>query len=73
MEPRYLLCDECTSALDPKSTQAILALLKNLCEKIGLTIIMVTHEMAVVESICQRMAVLESGRSYRRCWRDVPQ
>ncbi len=62
MEPRYLLCDECTSALDPKSTQAILALLKNLCEKIGLTIIMVTHEMAVVESICQRMAVLESGR-----------
>lgn len=62
MNPKYLLCDECTSALDPKSTAAILELLKELKEKFKITIVVVTHEMAVVQNICQRMAILENGK-----------
>ena len=62
MNPKYLLCDECTSALDPKSTVAILDLLKDLQNKFGITIVMVTHEMSVVQSICNRMAILDAGR-----------
>lgn len=62
MNPRYLLCDECTSALDPKSTVSILELLKNLQEQFKITIIMVTHEMSVIQSICQKMAILENGK-----------
>lgn len=62
MNPRYLLCDECTSALDPKSTASILELLKNLQEQFKITIIVVTHEMAIVQNICQRMAILENGK-----------
>ncbi|WP_458862745.1 methionine ABC transporter ATP-binding protein [Acidaminobacterium chupaoyuni] len=62
MNPKYLLCDECTSALDPKSTAAILDLLKELRSVFDITIIVVTHEMAVVQNICERMAILENGR-----------
>lgn len=62
MNPKYLLCDECTSALDPKSTVAILDLLKDLQQKFKITIIVVTHEMSVVQSICERMAILDGGK-----------
>lgn len=62
MNPRYLLCDECTSALDPKTTASILDLLKKLQERMKITIVLVTHEMSVVQSICQRMAILDGGR-----------
>lgn len=62
MNPKYLFCDECTSALDPKSTAAILDLLKDLQKKFNITIIVVTHEMQVVQSICSRMAILDKGQ-----------
>lgn len=62
MNPHYLFCDECTSALDPKSTAAILDLLKDLQKKFNITIIVVTHEMSVVQSICGRMAILDGGQ-----------
>ena len=62
MNPKYLLCDECTSALDPKSTTAILELLKDLQQRFGITIVVVTHEMSVVQSLCNRMAILDSGK-----------
>ena len=60
--PSVLLCDEATSALDPQATKAILHLLKHLNETLGITIILITHEMAVVKEICQRIAVMEHGR-----------
>ena len=62
MNPKYLLCDECTSALDPKSTIAILDLLKDLQKHFGITIVVVTHEMSVVQNICNRMAILDAGQ-----------
>lgn len=62
MNPRYILCDECTSALDPKTTTSILRLLERIRREMGITIIVVTHEMAVVQQICRRMAILEKGR-----------
>ena len=61
-DPNVLLCDEATSALDPQTTKAILRLLKNLNEKLGITVVIITHEMAVVKEICDRVAVLEHGR-----------
>lgn len=61
-EPNVLLCDEATSALDPQTTQDILRLLKELNEKLGITIVLITHEMAVVKEICNRVAVMEDGR-----------
>ena len=61
-DPSVLLCDEATSALDPQTTQDILNLLKELNEKLGLTIIIITHEMAVVKEVCTRVAVTEDGR-----------
>lgn len=60
--PSVLLCDEATSALDPQATKAILQLLKHLNASLGITIILITHEMAVVKEICQRVAVMEHGR-----------
>lgn len=60
--PSVLLCDEATSALDPQSTQAILQLLKNINERLGITIVMITHEMDVVKNISDRVAVLDAGR-----------
>ena len=60
--PRVLLSDEATSALDPDATESILRLLKELNQKLDLTIILITHEMAVVKSICSKVAVMEKGR-----------
>lgn len=60
-EPDVLLCDEATSALDPQTTNAILKLLKSLNEKLGLTIVIITHEMHVVKQICNKVAVMELG------------
>ncbi|MBV0892838.1 ATP-binding cassette domain-containing protein [Paracoccus sp. Z118] len=61
-EPKVLLSDEATSALDPETTQAVLALLRDINRELGLTILLITHEMAVVRDICQHVAVIEAGR-----------
>lgn len=61
-DPDVLLCDEATSALDPKTTQSILNLLKDLNQSLGLTIVIITHEMAVIKEICNRVAVMENGK-----------
>ncbi|MCR5266909.1 MAG: ATP-binding cassette domain-containing protein [Lachnospiraceae bacterium] len=60
-DPEVLLCDEATSALDPNTTRAILDLLKEINETMGVTIVVITHEMKVVEKICNRVAVLDHG------------
>ncbi|MBU3825824.1 MAG: methionine ABC transporter ATP-binding protein MetN [Candidatus Oceanisphaera merdipullorum] len=60
-KPKVLLCDEATSALDPNTTQSILALLKDLNRKLGLTILLITHEMQVVKTICDRVAIISDG------------
>lgn len=59
--PKILLCDEATSALDPTTTKAILALLKEINEKYGITIVIITHEMAVVQEICSHVAIIDEG------------
>ncbi|GHU21045.1 methionine import ATP-binding protein MetN [Spirochaetia bacterium] len=59
--PSILLCDEATSALDPQTTQSILALLRDLNKKLGLTIVIITHEMNVVKSICSHAVVMDTG------------
>lgn len=59
--PKVLLCDEATSALDPQTTQSILALLKEINQKLGITILLITHEMGVVKSICDSVALLDQG------------
>ena len=61
-DPNVLLCDEATSALDPQTTKSILHLLRHLNETLGITIVLITHEMAVVKEICHRVAVMEHGR-----------
>ncbi|APC16563.1 ABC transporter [Pseudomonas frederiksbergensis] len=61
-DPAILLCDEATSALDPETTQSILGLLREINKRLGLTIILITHEMAVIRDICDRVVVLEHGR-----------
>ena len=61
-DPSVLLCDEATSALDPQTTKSILHLLKQLNETLGITVVIITHEMAVVKEICNRVAVMEHGR-----------
>lgn len=61
-KPRVLLCDECTSALDPQTTQSILKLLKDINQQFNITILLITHEMEVIKSICDRVAVLEKGK-----------
>ena len=60
--PEILLCDEATSALDPQKTKSILALLKEINQKYGITIVVITHEMSVVREICSHVAVLEHGK-----------
>ena len=60
--PKILLCDEATSALDPQTTASILSLLKEINETMGLTIVIITHQMSVVKDICKHMAVMEGGR-----------
>ena len=59
--PRILLCDEATSALDPQTTQSILGLIRDIHDKLGITVIVITHQMSVVEQICTRVAILDSG------------
>ena len=61
-DPEVLLCDEATSALDPKTTKDILKLLVEINQELGLTIVLITHEMHVVRQICHRVAVMEEGR-----------
>lgn len=60
--PKILLCDEATSALDPQTTRSVLALLKKINQEQNITIVMVTHEMDVIESICDYVAVMEAGK-----------
>jgi D-methionine transport system ATP-binding protein len=59
--PALLLCDEATSALDPETTRSILALLKSLNQKLGITILLITHEMEVIKSVAHRVAVIDAG------------
>ncbi|MBD8623909.1 methionine ABC transporter ATP-binding protein [Pseudomonas sp. CFBP 13727] len=61
-DPQILLCDEATSALDPETTESILALLRDINQRLGLTVILITHEMAVIRAICDRVVVLEGGQ-----------
>lgn len=61
-DPHILLCDEATSALDPETTAAILELLRDINRRLGLTIVLITHEMAVIRDLCQRVVVLEAGQ-----------
>lgn len=60
-DPKVLLCDEATSALDPNTTQSILHLLKEINQTLGVTIVVITHEMRVIEQICQRVAVIDQS------------
>lgn len=60
-DPKVLLCDEATSALDPQTTKAILALIKDINKKMGLTVVVITHEMSVITDICDRVAVISEG------------
>lgn len=62
MEPKVLLCDEATSALDPKTSKSIIALLNKINSEIGITMVIVTHEMSVVRSCCEEMAIIEAGQ-----------
>ncbi|MFT8788395.1 MAG: ATP-binding cassette domain-containing protein [Bifidobacterium psychraerophilum] len=65
-EPNILLCDEATSALDPKTTLAVLKLLKEINQRLGITIVLITHEMQVVKEICDTVAVMDAGRIIER-------
>ena len=60
-DPQILLCDEATSALDPQTTKAILELIKEINRDYGITVVVITHEMSVVQEICDKVAVLERG------------
>lgn len=59
--PKILLCDEATSALDPQTTDAILKLLKDINEKMGITIVIITHQMSVITEICKKVAIIDNG------------
>ena len=61
-QPEVLLCDEATSALDPETTQSILALLSDINRSLGLTVVLITHDMAVIREVCDRVLVLDQGR-----------
>ena len=61
-DPKILISDESTSALDPKTTKQILALLQDLNQKLGLTVVLITHEMQIVKDIANRVAVMQDGR-----------
>lgn len=62
MNANLLLCDEATSALDPNTTQSVLNLLRELNQKLGITIVVVTHQMEVVRQICDTISILENGK-----------
>lgn len=59
--PKVLLCDEATSALDPNTTHSILNLIRDINKKLGITVIIITHQMSVVEETCNRVAILDNG------------
>lgn len=59
--PKILLCDEATSALDPQTTQSILSLIRDIHDRLGITVIVITHQMSVVEQICTKVAILDNG------------
>lgn len=61
MDPQVLLCDEATSALDPKTTRDILRLIQDINKRLGITVVVITHEMKVIEEICSRVAILDHG------------
>ncbi|MPV37509.1 methionine ABC transporter ATP-binding protein [Georgenia subflava] len=65
-DPKILLADECTSALDPETTREVLGLLRRVNTELGVTIVVITHEMDVVKHLCHRVAVMESGRIVER-------
>ncbi len=60
-DPKVLLCDEATSALDPKTTHSILELIREINQKLGITVIIITHQMSVVEEVCRHVAILDEG------------
>lgn len=60
-EPKVLLCDEATSALDPNTTHSILQLIRDINRKLGITVVIITHQMSVVEEICRNVAILDNG------------
>lgn len=60
-DPKVLLCDEATSALDPKTSHAILSLIREINEKLGITVIIITHQMSVIEEVCNNVAILDHG------------
>jgi D-methionine transport system ATP-binding protein len=64
--PEVLFCDEATSALDPQTTRSILGLIRELRDKLNLTVVLITHQMAVIRAICGEVAVLEDGRVAER-------
>ena len=61
-EPKVLLCDEATSALDPTTTKSILDLLKEINQSLGITIVIITHEMSVIEAVCNRVAIIDQSK-----------
>ena len=61
-DPKVLLCDEATSALDPNTTHSILTLIKDINQKLGITVVVITHQMSVVKEICTHVAILDEGR-----------
>ncbi|MDD4369420.1 MAG: NIL domain-containing protein, partial [Oscillospiraceae bacterium] len=60
--PKVLLCDEATSALDPETTKSILEMLRDINRKLGITIVVITHEMAVIEELCSKVAIISDGK-----------
>lgn len=62
LSPKILLCDEATSALDPATTRSILTLLKKINKELGVTIVIITHQMSVIEEACNRVAILDKSR-----------
>ena len=60
-DPKVLLCDEATSALDPNTTHSILGLIREINRRLGITVIVITHQMSVVEEICNKVAILDDG------------
>ena len=60
-DPKVLLCDEATSALDPNTTHAILQLIQKINRELGITVVIITHQMSVVEEVCNRVAILDNG------------
>ena len=61
-EPRVLLCDEATSALDPNTTESILNLIRDINRTLGITVVMITHQMSVIEAVCDRVAIIDQSR-----------